>query len=94
MEKPIRYGVVGIGGMGANHAKKLKEKGLNSVAIPNEQIIGKYISKDIKNKNGEILIGAGFDITEEQLEKIITQEEKELNIVLNKYKIQIHSRFK
>ena len=25
MEKPIRYGVIGIGGMGANHAKKLKE---------------------------------------------------------------------
>ena len=24
MEKPVRYGVIGIGGMGANHAKKLK----------------------------------------------------------------------
>ena len=62
-------------------AKKLKEKGLISIAIPNEQIVGKYISKDIKDKNGEILLGAGFDITEEQLEKIIAQEENELNIV-------------
>ena len=25
MEKPVRYGVIGIGGMGGNHAKKLEE---------------------------------------------------------------------
>ena len=55
-------------------AKKLKEKGLNSISISNDQIIGKYICKDVKEKNGEILVGAGFDITEEQLEKIISQE--------------------
>ena len=61
--------------------KKLKEKGLSSIAIPNDQVIGKYIGKDIKEKNGEVLIGAGFDITENQLEKIIAQEIKELNIV-------------
>ena len=60
-------------------AKKLKEKGLNSISVANEQIIGKYIGKDVKEKNDEILIGAGFDITEEQLEKIIAQEEKELS---------------
>ena len=57
-------------------AKKLKEKGLETISIPNEQIVGKYLGKDIKEKNGETLIGAGFDITEEQLEKIITQEVK------------------
>ena len=62
-------------------AKKLKEKGLDTITISNEQIIGKYIGKDVKNNNGEILISAGFDITEDQLEKIISQEEKELNIV-------------
>ena len=62
-------------------AKKLKEKGLTSISIPNDQIVGKYLGKDIKDKNNEILIGAGFDITEEQLEKIISQGEKELNIV-------------
>ena len=62
-------------------AKKLKEKGLSSISIPNEQVVGKYLGKDIKEKNGEILVGAGFDITEEQLEKIIAQGEKELNIV-------------
>ena len=62
-------------------AKKLKEKGLNKIAVSNEEIIGKYIGKDIKDKNGEIIIGAGFDITEEQLEKIISQDEKELEIL-------------
>ena len=29
-------------------AKKLKEKGLNSISIPNDQIVGKYLGKDIK----------------------------------------------
>ena len=62
-------------------AKKLQEKGLKSILISNNEIIGKYLAKDIKDKNGEILIGAGFDITEEQLEKIINQEEKTLHIV-------------
>ena len=51
-------------------AKKLKEKGLSSISIPNDQIVGKYLAKDIKDKNGEILVGAGFDITEEQLGKL------------------------
>ena len=62
-------------------AKKLKEKGLDKISIPNDQIVGKYLGKDIKDKNGELLVGAGFDITEEQLQKIIAQDVKELNIV-------------
>ena len=61
-------------------AKKLQEKGLKSILISKDQIIGKYIANDIKNKSGEIMLGAGFDITEEQLEKIILRH-KELNIV-------------
>ena len=62
-------------------SKKLHEKGLKSISISNEEIIGKYIAKDMKDKNGEILVGAGFDITEEQLKKIINQEEKTIQIV-------------
>ena len=54
-------------------AKKFQEKGLKSILILNEQIIGKYIANNIKDKDGEILIRSGFDITEEQLEKIINQ---------------------
>ena len=35
----------------------------------------------LKIKTARVLVGAGFDITEEQLDKIISQEEKELSIV-------------
>jgi DNA-directed RNA polymerase subunit beta len=62
-------------------AKKLQEKGLSSILISSDQIIGKYIANDIKDRSGEILIGAGFDITEEQLQKIIDQGEKNLELV-------------
>ena len=60
-------------------AKKLYEKGLKSVLISKDQIIGKYIANEIKNTSGEVLIGAGFDITEEILEKL--KNEKILNVV-------------
>ena len=63
-------------------AKKLLEKGLNSISVPNDQIIGKYVASDIKDKSNEILINAGFDITEDQLEKILKIEgEKNINLV-------------
>ena len=62
-------------------AKKLQEKGLKTILISNDQIIGKYIANDIKDKNGDLLIGAGFDITEDVLEKIIINNEKSLDIV-------------
>ena len=52
-------------------AKKLQEKGLKSILISNNEVIGKYIGKDLKEKNGEVIVSAGFDITEEQLEKVI-----------------------
>ena len=55
-------------------SKKLQEKGLKSILISNEQIIGNYLANDVKDKKGEIVVGAGFDITEEQLNKIIDNE--------------------
>ena len=63
------------------HCYFITKKGLNSISIPNEQVIGKYIGEDIKDKSGEILIGTGFDITEEQLAQIIELGEKSLDIV-------------
>ena len=62
-------------------AKKLQEKGLNSILTANEEIVGKYSANDIKDKSGEVLLGTGFDITEENLELLISQGEKTLNIV-------------
>ena len=62
-------------------AKKLFEKGLKNISITNDEIIGKYLAKEIKSSSGEIIVGTGFDITEEQLQKILNQEEKVLHIV-------------
>ena len=62
-------------------AKKLQEKGLKTLLISNEEIIGKYIAKDIKGKDDEFIVKAGFDVTEEQLEKLISLGEKKLSFV-------------
>ena len=62
-------------------AKKLEEKNLKKIFFTNEEIVGKYLSKDIKEKNGEVLIKAGFDISEENLQKIISEEIQNLEIV-------------
>ena len=59
-------------------ARKLFEKGLKTICVANEYLIGRYLAKEVKDKNGEIIVGAGFDITEEQLSKIINQEERNL----------------
>jgi len=62
-------------------ANKLKEKGLGNILISNNEIIGKYIAQDIKEKNGEYIIQSGFDITEELLERIIFNESYSLKLV-------------
>ncbi len=62
-------------------AKKLQEKGLQSILISNDQLVGKYISNTIKDKNGEDIIKAGFDITEEILASLINTDVKTLDIV-------------
>ena len=63
-------------------AKKLSEKGLKSVSVSNDEIIGKYLAKDIKkDKSGENIVSAGFDITEEQLNKLILNEQSKLSLV-------------
>ena len=62
-------------------ANKLKEKGLGNILISNNEIIGKYIAEDIKEKDGEYIIKSGFDITEEVLEKIIFNESYSLKLV-------------
>ena len=61
--------------------KNYHEKGLKDILVTNEEIVGKYLAKDIKDKNGDILVGAGFDITEEQLHKIISNNENTINFV-------------
>ncbi len=62
-------------------ANKLKEKGLSNISVSNNEIIGKYIAQDIKDKNGEYIIKSGFDITDEVLEKIIENGVSSIKIV-------------
>ncbi|MDA1197583.1 MAG: DNA-directed RNA polymerase subunit beta [Proteobacteria bacterium] len=62
-------------------ANKLKEKGLNSIIVSNNEIIGRYIAHDIKEKNGEYIIRSGFDITDELLQTIISNEIYALKLV-------------
>ena len=62
-------------------AKKLKDKGLNEILVENDEIINKYTASTLKEKNGEILLNSGFDITEEILEKIIDNQIYSLELV-------------
>ena len=91
MEKPIRYGVVGIGGMGANHAKKLQENKienaiLTAVADSNveykNKFDGGYIGLSFIVKNILILLIAGgyfyFYFFLNKADKLI-KEDKEIS---------------
>ena len=62
-------------------AKKLKEKSLDKIILNSKDILGKYLSTDVKDNNGQVIIKAGFDINEEILEKIISNEIKVLDLV-------------
>ena len=62
-------------------AKKLEEKNLKEIFISKEELIGKYISKDLKDKNNNIFLSSGSDLNEEVLEKIKTEEIKNLELV-------------
>ena len=44
------------------------------------KLLENMLLHDIKLKNNEILINAGFDITEEQLENILKMKEKKIFI--------------
>ncbi len=62
-------------------AQKLKEKGLTDILVSNNEIIGKYLGADIKGKDGEVILRSGFDLTDEILQKILTEEHSSLKIV-------------
>ena len=62
-------------------ARKLKEKNLKNILVSNIEIIGKYSAKEIKDRSNETILSAGFDITEENLEKIISEGIKNLDLV-------------
>ena len=50
-------------------AKKLVEKNLKEIFVSNEELLGKYISSDVVEQNKEIILSAGNDLNEENLQK-------------------------
>ncbi len=62
-------------------AKKLAEKNLKEIFVSNEELLGKYISSDILDKNKEMILPAGNDLNEENLQKIIDADINNLEIV-------------
>ncbi len=61
-------------------AQKLKEKGLKELAVSTEELIGKYTKENIKDKNNQIILRSGFNITKEVLEKIISSGKNKLEL--------------
>ncbi len=62
-------------------AKKLEEKNLKEIFVTNEELKGKYISKDLIDNSNNLLLSAGHDLTEEIIEKITSNEIKSLELV-------------
>ena len=62
-------------------AKKLIDKGLEEILISQSELIGKYVSKEIKDINGGSIIQSGFNINEEVLENINKKEITKIDLV-------------
>ena len=43
-------------------------------------MIGKYTKEDIKDKNGEIILKSGFNLTSELLDKILLSEKHKIEL--------------
>ena len=62
-------------------AKKLQEKNLKEIFISNEELIGKYTSKDLIDKSNSIFLPSGSDLNDETIEKIKNEGLKNLELV-------------
>ncbi len=62
-------------------ATKLKEKGLTNILVSESEIIGKYVAEELKDKNGQSIINSGFDITEENFQKIVSENIHSIKVV-------------
>ena len=62
-------------------AKKLEEKNLREIFITNEELIGKYSSKELMDKNNNIILASGSDLNDETIEKIKNEGIKNLELV-------------
>ena len=62
-------------------ARRLEEKGLKQILVSNEELKGKYVAEDLSDKSNNVLIGAGHDLNDEVIDKIITNEIQSLELV-------------
>ena len=62
-------------------AKKLEEKNLKEIFVTNEELIGKYSSRDLVDKNNNIFLPSGSDLNEEIIDKIKNENLKNLELV-------------
>ncbi len=62
-------------------AKKLLEKNLKDIFVTNEELIGKYTSKDLIDKNNNIILASGSDFNDETIEQIKNEGLKTLELV-------------
>ena len=62
-------------------ARKLQEKNLKEILISNNELEGKYVKNDIKDKEGNIIIESGHNFNDENLQKIISSNIHNLEII-------------
>jgi len=62
-------------------AKKFEEKNLKEIFVSNEELIGKYTSKDLIDKNNNVILSSGSDFNSEVIEKIKNENLKSLELV-------------
>ncbi len=62
-------------------AKKLEEKNLKEIFVTNDELIGKYTSKDLADQNKNIFLPSGSDLNEESIDKIKSENLKNLELV-------------
>ena len=62
-------------------AKKLEEKNLKEIFVTNEELIGKYSSRDLVDKNNNIFLPSGSDLNEEMIDKIKNENLNSLELV-------------
>ncbi len=62
-------------------AKKLQEKNLSQILISNNELIGKYIKFGLKDKEDNFIIESGHNLTEENIQKIISLNINNIEII-------------
>ena len=54
------------------YCKKTQKK-IQEILISNNELVGKYVKNDIKDKEGNIIIESGHNFNDENLQKIISE---------------------